>query len=293
MAPPRNRRPGFSRRIQFGLFIGYVIAVIGVVCALALVMLSRLDPVGFSALRALALDASAPMTAGGRSVIRGIQNTENNITAYFQAGSQNQALRAEMAQARRELIHAQTLHRQNIQFRKMLKLIEHDSETVVTARLIGSSLSSARRFGTLAAGAQNGVRPEQPVISVDGLVGRVLEVGNSASRILLLTDPESTVPVRLTRSGTAALARGRGDGRLRITSLLPGARPFRKGDVVTTSGTGGLYPPDVPVAVITEVEGDTATAWPLANPATVDFAVVRKPYQPPLPPSRLEEPPSK
>jgi rod shape-determining protein MreC len=292
MAPPRNRRPGFSRRIQFGLFISYVIAVVGAVCAFGFVMLSQLDPMGFSTLRTAALDVTAPVTAGGRSMIRGVQTVEDTITAYFQAGSQNRALRAEMAQARRDLIHAQTLRRQNIQFRKMLKLIEHDSETVVTARLIGSSLSSARRFGTLAAGTKHGVRPEQPVISVDGLVGRVLEVGNSASRILLLTDPESTVPVRLTRSGTAALARGRGDGRLRITSLLPGARPFLKGDVVTTSGTGGLYPPDVPVAVITEVEGDTATAWPLANPATVDFAVVRKPYQPPLPPSRLEQPPS-
>jgi rod shape-determining protein MreC len=44
--------------------------------------------------------------------------------------------------------------------------------------------------------------------------------------------------------------------------------------------------------VITDVEGDTAIAWPLANPATVDFAVVRKPYQPPLPPSPLDQPPS-
>jgi rod shape-determining protein MreC len=292
MAPPRNRRPGFSRRIQFGLFLGYVIAVVGAVSAFGLVMLNRLDPVGFAALRAAAIDVTAPLTGTGRSLIRGVQTAEDNITAYFRAGSQNQTLRAEMAKARRGLIEAQTLRRQNIQFRKLLKLIEHDSETVVTARLIGSSLSAARRFGTLAAGARDGVRPGEPVISTDGLVGRVLEVGNSASRVLLLTDPESTVPTRLIRSGVAALARGRGDGRLQITSLLPGARPFRKGDVVTTTGTGGLYPPDVPVAVITDVEGDTAIAWPLANPATVDFAVVRKPYQPPLPPSPLDQPPS-
>lgn len=292
MAPPRNRRPGFSRRIQFGLFIGYVVAIIGVVCAIGLVMLNRLDPDGFRTLRATALDVTAPITTAGRGAIRGVQNIEDNVTAYFRAGSQNQALRAEMARARRDLIEAKTLRRQNAQFRKLLKLVEHDSATVVTARLIGSSLSSARRFGTLAAGARDGVRPGQPVISTDGLVGRVLEVGNAASRILLLTDGESTVPVRLIRSDTAALARGRGDGRLVITSLLPGSRPFRKGDVVTTSGTGGLYPPDVPVAVITEVDGDSALAWPLANPATVDFAVVQKPYQPPLPPSRLTPPPA-
>jgi rod shape-determining protein MreC len=290
MAPPRNRRPGFSRRIQFGLFISYVIAVVGAVCALGLVMLSRLDPEGFSALRTSAIDVSSPVTAAGRTIVTSVQAVEEGVTAYFRAGYQNRALRAEMRQARRALIEARSIRRQNAQLRKTLKVIDHHSEAVVTARLIGSSLSSARRLATLAAGARDGVRPGQPVISADGLVGRVLETGNFASRVLLLTDGESTVPVRIIRSGVAALARGRGDGTVRVTSLLPGARPFRTGDIVTTSATGGIYPPDVPVAVITHVDGDSAVAWPLANPETADFAVVRQLYQPPLPPSRLAAP---
>jgi rod shape-determining protein MreC len=290
MAPPRNRRPGFSRRIQFGLFISYVIAIVGVVCALGLVMLSRLDPAGFSMLRSTAIDVTAPVAGVGRVVVTGVQKIEEGVTAYFRAGYQNKALRAEMRHARRALIEAQSVRRQNIQLRKTLKLVDHHSETVVTARLIGSSLSSARRLATLAAGAGDGVRPGQPVISADGLVGRVLETGKSASRVLLLTDAASTVPVRLVRNGVAALARGRGNGTVRITSLLPGARPFREGDIVTTSATGGIYPPDVPVAVITSIDGDSAIAWPLANPETVDFAVVRQPYKPALPPSRLATP---
>lgn len=290
MAPPRNRRPGFSRRIQFGLFIGYVIAVIGTVCGLGLVMLSQLDPNSFSQLRTTAFDASTPVAAAGRGVIRAAQNTEEAVTAYFRAGSQNTALREEMTRARRALIEAQTIKRQNAVLRRTLKLIDHHSETIVTARLIGSSLSSARRFATLAAGSGEGVEPGQPVISADGLVGRILDSGHSASRVLLLTDGESAVPVRLTRNGVPALARGRGDGTVRIGALLPGAHPFRKGDVVATSGTGGIYPPDVPVAIITQVDGDSAIAWPLANPETLDFAVVRTPYQPPLPPSRSANP---
>lgn len=273
--------------MQFGLFIGYVIAVVGAVCGLGLVMLSRLDPQAFAVLRAAALDASAPVTGGGRSVIGGAQSIEQGIAAYFRAGSQNQAMREEMQRARRDLIEAQTLRRQNAQLKRTLKLVDYKDQPVVTARLIGSSLSSARRFATLTAGARDNVRPGQPVLSADGLIGRILETGNSASRVLLLTDSESIVPVRLIRSGVAALARGRGDGTVRVSSLLPGAQPFRKGDVVTTSATGGLYPPDVPVAVITEVDGDSAVAWPLAHPATVDFVVVRRPYQPPLPPSQL------
>ena len=139
MAPPRNRRPGFSRRIQFGLFIGYVIAVIGVVCGLALVMLSRLDPAGFGQLRASALDASAPVTSGGRSVVTGIQAIGRNIGDYIQAGGQNEALRAEVKRSRHALIEAQAIRRQNLQLRRLLKLIDYQSQPVATARLIGSS----------------------------------------------------------------------------------------------------------------------------------------------------------
>jgi rod shape-determining protein MreC len=291
MAPPRNRRPGFSRRIQFGLFIGYIVAIIGAVTGIGLVMLSRLDPEAFRQLRSAALDVTAPVTTAGRTVTEGIQSIEQQVTAYFWAASQNQAMRAEVAHARRELIEAKTLRRQNALLKRTMKLVDYKSDTVVTARLVGSSLASARRFATMTAGGQSGVQPGQPVIAADGLIGRVLETGQSASRVLLITDSESTVPVRLVRNGVAALARGRGEGTVKISSLLPGARPFRKGDVVSTSATGGLYPPDVPVAVIVEVEGDTAVGWPLADPATVDFVVVRRPYQPPLPPSQLTPPP--
>jgi rod shape-determining protein MreC len=113
---------------------------------------------------------------------------------------------------------------------------------------------------------------------VDGLVGRILETGASASRVLLLTDADSTVPVRLVRNGLPALVRGRGDSTVSVTALLPGSRPFRRGDVVKTSGTGGIYPPGIPVAVVVLVDGDTAVGWPLAHPETLDFAMVLRPY---------------
>ncbi|HEX8445817.1 MAG TPA: rod shape-determining protein MreC, partial [Sphingomonas sp.] len=62
MAPPKHRRPGFSRRAQYGLFAGYVIATVGVIVALALVAAWRLDPAAFAAIRGVALDATAPIT---------------------------------------------------------------------------------------------------------------------------------------------------------------------------------------------------------------------------------------
>ena len=69
MAPPKNRRLGFSRRAQFGLFLGYVIAVGGALVAVLLLAIAIVDPRGFAALRGAALDATAPVAGAGRSVV--------------------------------------------------------------------------------------------------------------------------------------------------------------------------------------------------------------------------------
>jgi len=79
----------------------------------------------------------------------------------------------------------------------------------------------------------------------DGLIGRVLETGRWAARILLVTDGASNVPVRSTRDGTPALAVGRGDGTIELRTLEVGQNPFRRGDVLVTSGSGGLFPPNI------------------------------------------------
>ena len=285
MAPPRYRRRGFSRRIQLSLFIGYVIAVIGVVIGLALMLVARFDPQGFGLLRGAALDATMPITSAGRSVVRAVESAGSGVGAYVRAGSQNNALRQELKLAKRRLIHAKAIEHENQRLKRMVRLLENRPRPVAVARLVGSNLSGHRRFATLAAGARAGVRPGQPVRSLDGLVGRVFETGQFASRITLLTDGGNNIPARLVRSGTPVFAIGRGDGSLDLRALVSGGFPFKVGDVAVTSGTGGVYPPNIPVAVVTKVDGEHAVAWPLADPARLDFAIVEPVYQPPPPPA--------
>jgi len=88
------------------------------------------------------------------------------------------------------------------------------------------------------------------------------------------------VPVRLVRDGTPALAVGRGDGTIELRTLEVGQNPFRVGDVLVTSGIGGIFPPNIPVARVIRLEGDTAIARPVADPARIDFAIVQRAYQP-------------
>ena len=155
-----------------------------------------------------------------------------------------------------------------------------NSPTTSVVATSARNTASVRRLATLSAGASEGVQPGQPVRSADGLVGRVIETGRWGSRVLLVGDSASNVPVRLVRDGTAAIATGHGDGTIDLKTLELGENPFRRGDVLVTSGVGGVYPPDIPVAVVVAVQGDRTVAKPLADPGNVEYAIVLPVYQP-------------
>ena len=282
MAAPRHRRRGFSRRVQLGLFAGYVIAIAGILFAVALLLVSRLDPRAFGTLRGLAVDAGALFTGIGRAGVRAGHDAVDAIDAYIEAGSQNEALKQQLAAERRVVIASKAIAAENIRLKKLVRLAEHLPKPILSARLIGSTPTGQRRFATLSAGTAEGIRPGMTVRAPEGLIGRVFESGIFASRVLLLTDGETAVPVRIARNGLAALAAGQGDGTMEIRSLIAGGRPFRRGDLAVTSGTGGVYAPNIPVAVVTEVRSDRAIAAPLADPSRADLAVVYPIFQIPV-----------
>lgn len=280
MPPPSTRRPGFSRRAQYGLFLSYVLAVGGVLFAGLLLVIAIVDPSGFNALKGVALDATSPVSSGGRSVSRFFGGIGGSVGNYVQAGSQNAELKRRLDDARRRLIQAQATELENKRLKALLGLTRETKDSVAVTRIVGSSFASVRRLATLSAGASAGVRPGQPVRSADGLIGRVIETGRWASRVLLVGDSASNVPVRLVRDGTAAIATGHGDGTIDLKTLELGENPFKRGDVLVTSGVGGVYPPDIPVAVVISVAGDRTVAKPLADPAKVEYAMVLEIYQP-------------
>lgn len=284
MAPPRNRRPGFSRRAQYSLFLGYVIAVAGLLVSAILLALSTLDPPAFAALRASVAEVTTPVSSGVSGVGRWFESIPSSIGDFIAVHDQNAALRKQLADQRALIMRARSLSYDNRRLLALLHVRERIAEPVVAARLVSSSASSTRRYAVLNAGSWQGVQPGQPVRGPEGLVGRILETGPNSARVLLLTDPESIVPVRRTRDGVPALAAGRGDGLIDVKSVAIATGDFAPGDVFVTSGTGGIYPPGIPVARVLRRTRDAALARAFAQADTLDFALVQKAFMPPAPP---------
>lgn len=289
LASSRPRRPGFSRRAQYGLFMSYVVAVAGSLVAAALLALSTFDPSTFAALRLAVAELTTPVSAGVGAIGRGIISVPAAIGDYFAVKQRNEALRKQIADSHAVLMRARALSYDNRRLKRLLQLRERTSDPVATARLVSSSASSTRRFAMLNAGFRQGVAAGQPVRGPEGLIGRILEAGPNTARVLLLTDPESIVPVRRTRDGLPAIAAGRGDGWIEIRSVNLINATFLPGDVLITSGTGGIYAPNIPVARVVRKGNDVALARTFTQPDTLDFALVQKTFMA-MPPAEVQGP---
>ena len=280
MAPPGGPRPGWSRRAQYGLFFSFLLAVAGLVIGLVLLALSLVAPKSYASVRGVALDATAPVTSGLRAVTATVGGIFTGAGNYWDAAHQNAQLKRERELMLQRIIEAKAISQENRELKASLQLREHSRSPVASGRIVGSSFSSPRRYAIFSAGTSDGVRIGMPVRSAQGLIGRVIDSGALASRVLLISDRASIIPAKILRGGQPVISQGRGDGTVDLRPLEVGRNPFKRGDIVITSGTGGLYPPLVPIARVVRLDDDGAIARPLADPSSISFALVEQPYEP-------------
>lgn len=280
MAPSAQRHAGFSKRAQYTLFTGYIAAGLGTLVGALLLAISLWQPQFLSGLRGGAQDAALPATktvAVARTESKGLIAS---IRGYLRAGSQNAALKQEMEIARIRLREAEVVRQENARLKTLLGIRDGEVKPIAIARLVGSTASSSRRFAYLGAGSAQGVTVGMPVISPRGVVGRILEVGRNSSRVLLLLDSESVLPVRRSNDDLVAFAEGRGDSLLRIKLINLGLNPLKVGDLFVTSGAGGYYRPGSAVAILTAKTADGGLARIVSDPAATDFVAVMPIFEP-------------
>ena len=275
-----SRRSSYSRKAQYGVFTGYVLAGFGALIGAVLLGISLWRPASFEGARGVAQDTISPASESAAAARTNSKSLIDSISGYLAAGTQNAKLRREVELARIRLEEAKALEQENSRLKALLDLNENEVEAIAVSRLIGSSASSTRRFAYIGAGSDEGIEIGMPVRSPRGVVGRILETSSSTSRVLLLTDSQSVLPVRRADDEVVAFAEGRGDGLLQIRLINLGINPLNVGDVMVTSGTGGFYRPGIAVAIVTEIVSDGAVARVVSDPMATDFVSVEPIWQP-------------
>jgi rod shape-determining protein MreC len=174
------------------------------------------------------------------------------VRDYFDAGAQNAELKAELKVMRQWRDQAIALKDENVRYRTLLGLKTDPPISMVAARVVTDSHGPFADTRLANTGAERGVKVGNPVMSENGLVGRVIGVTDGASRVLLLTDIASRTPVMIDRTNARAILTGDGGPNPRL-DYLRGRDPIREGDRVLTSGDGGVVPRGLPVG--TAVKG--------------------------------------
>jgi rod shape-determining protein MreC len=155
------------------------------------------------------------------------------------------------------------LARENGELRGLREALPPVAERWLPAEIINIQQSSLRHRLLIDRGATNGVFKGQAVLDDRGLIGQTTHVGPWSAEVILITDPEHAVPVRVERTGLRTIAVGGGDASSLALPYLPQNADIRVGDLLITSGLGGVFPEGYPVAHVTEVHRDAVQ--PLAQ----------------------------
>lgn len=230
--------------LQFGGFRGA--SILFVSAGFLLFSLSALNPSALQGMRIATTDALAPVIAAVNLPAQVASDYIATVTGIGQLHKEVVQLREENARLREWHNVALTLQSENARLADLLKLKLPESSGFISARVISDAGNSFAQSVLVLAGEEDGVVKGQAVLSGDGLVGRVIESGHKASRILLLTDINSRVPVVIDGTETRAILAGQ-NHPYPLMDHLPPDHKVQTGQRVVTSGHGGLFLPGMPV----------------------------------------------
>lgn len=279
---PRRPRSGRSRRDRNIALLGQGATAVAVIIGFVLLLLSRAAPERYASLRSAAADLAAPFWKVALVPLAELQAAAGSVADYLNAVENVRRLEGRERIYRQDRERYEQALRENRELKALLKVIEPGRRRIGVFAVSGSSTGAYVRFALISGGRRNGLLPGQPVLSQNGLIGRTVDVGSNATRVMLLTDVSSRVPVRIVRTGLAALAVGHNMPLLDVDVSAPSTADIRVGDRLVTSGDGGLFPPGIPVATIVAT-GDQVAARPAALPDGLDYVVVEAPFMPPAP----------
>lgn len=166
----------------------------------------------------------------------------------------NREFEARHLENRVQLQKLDIIEKENARLRKLLSATPKITERLLIAEIINVDVDPFRQLILLNKGSNNEVYQGQPIIDAQGIMGQVIHVGPLSSTAMLITDASHALPVQIDRTGLRANAFGTGKiSQLDLRHLTHNV-DIRVGDTLITSGLGGVFPPNYPVARITKVE---------------------------------------
>jgi rod shape-determining protein MreC len=206
-------------------------------------------------IRIWAMDAVTPFERGAHGISSGVRHTWYNYIDLRHARQENEALKNQVARMR---LDEAAIAEDALEGRRLQALLAFRQRYVggtVAAQVIGTSATDQSHILTIDKGSKDGLRPDMPVITPDGIVGKLRDVTSTTAQVVEINDQTSGAGVILETTRIRGILRGTVTGRVQIGNLTADSR-IKPGEKVLTSGGDQVYPRGLPVGVIESIAPD-------------------------------------
>ncbi len=167
---------------------------------------------------------------------------------------ENRKLKALHLQSRVQLQKLDILEKENASLRELMSATPKVSEPVLIAEIMGVDVDPYRQLLVLNKSSRDGIYAGQPVIDAQGVMGQIISVNAASSMMMLITDVSHALPIQINRTGLRSIAFGAGKLDYLELRHIPHNADIVNGDLLISSGLGGRFPPNYPVAIVTHIE---------------------------------------
>ena len=237
--PSNNKTSKFGKKINFFLIL----------LCLSLVFLGKLDLIAVRNLKAFMSDFLAPIIYLFNKPVKEIAEVLEDVKSVKSLRDENIRFKSEIRRLNAWKSKTESQELELLELRELLNVIPKKNNKIITGRVFSAPGGIFANTVLINVGEKDGIIIGQPAISSLGLVGYVINVGISSSRILLIIDINAMIPIYLTDSNWPAVVQGQNGELLKIRFLSSEAKPV-EGEVLETSGHGGQLPSGINVGNI-------------------------------------------
>lgn len=253
-----------------------ILIIILVVFSFLTIFINKSDNIIIDKLNGLVLDITSPLIKIISSSIYTTYNFIAYVSNFNKNVKQKETLKLEILELKEQINKYKRFKAENDNLKNLVNYTSNDKYNFISTRVIGYSGSSFSHSFILDAGEDVGISKYDGVL-VDGyLVGQIVSVGNKFSRLMLITDPISKIPVQVERTGTRAFLEGTGAKYPKVI-YFENKEPVQIGDVVISSGMGEGIPVGIPIGIIANIsENQEVILQPFVDNSNIEYVKVIK-----------------
>jgi rod shape-determining protein MreC len=244
-----------------------------IVGSASLIIMSKAENPNSVSLRTSIADTLAPLMAVAASPMDAVASAGASIAGFVNLHQENIALRNQNIELLKWQALAKDIQQENDALRRLLHVVPQPGRSFVSARVVADASGPYAHAVLIQSSDVLTIKTHQAVVADRGLVGRVVDVGEKTARVLLLTDINSRVPVMLERTREKAVLAGSNDGLPSLLYLAVNTQ-VAVGDRLVTSGDGGVFPPGVPVGIVSANQQGIFKVEPFVQSSRLEYVSV-------------------